>query len=69
MSLYMVMNAAFKIKHWKSRDMQEKESIRTRIESSVPRDPVWHHSANSDPWDRIFYPHLTHNVGFLYSAC
>ena len=50
-SLCVVMNATFKIKHSKSKGMQEKESNMCVRQSLV--------MSNSDPRDGIFNPHLT----------
>ena len=56
----MVMNVIFQIKHLKSKGMQEKEikhECSVRIENSVPQQSLV--MQNSDPWDGIFFPHLT----------
>ena len=50
MSLYVSMNAIFKLKRSKSKGMQEKRITHAvRIENSIPRD----HCKNIDPRDGI----------------
>ena len=62
-SLCIVMDAAFKIKHWKSKGMKEKRikhECSVWIENSAPRDDM----TNSDPWGGIFCPLLTPMLKF-----
>ena len=55
----MVMNATFKIKHWKSKRYARKSikhECSVRIENSAPQDPVWQNLVmpHSDRRDGIF---------------